>query len=228
MSVDPVQEEAVGLIRSVIERTGWSVTQIARQAGIAPSTLTRLYPVPSVKYTLSARTIVKLRELLHAVPGDAPAAHVREERVAFGTDTLPLYGFDRPAEPLEGAPKTELDLLVGSLSDPIGRVRHPAPGTAPERFFCVYMTDDSMKPRFRPGEYLVVDTLRPAAVGDDVLAVFGTHGAGAIACVACLTDRDRTDVELVQYGYSLRDRFPRRSIAQMYPIVGAFHGSIGD
>ncbi|WP_337587942.1 helix-turn-helix domain-containing protein, partial [Sphingobium sp. DC-2] len=56
------QQRARGLIGCLIEETGLSATEIARRSGLAPSTLTRIYPTPSVGYSLSARSITKLKE----------------------------------------------------------------------------------------------------------------------------------------------------------------------
>ncbi|WP_084694370.1 hypothetical protein [Sphingobium sp. YBL2] len=55
------QDRARSLIGCLIKETGFSASQIARRSGLAPSTLTRIYPNPTVGYSLSQQSVAKLR-----------------------------------------------------------------------------------------------------------------------------------------------------------------------
>lgn len=58
-AMDYPQETARALVSQMLEATGLEPTQLARRAGVTPSTLTRFLNKP-VKHTLSVRTLMKL------------------------------------------------------------------------------------------------------------------------------------------------------------------------
>ena len=58
--MDLDQQEARAILDKMICLTGLSLTQLARQAGVMPSTLTRFVNNPNVKHTLSFRTLKRL------------------------------------------------------------------------------------------------------------------------------------------------------------------------
>ncbi|BAI99108.1 hypothetical protein SJA_P1-01560 (plasmid) [Sphingobium indicum UT26S] len=55
------QDRARNLVGCLVKETGFSASQIARRSGLAPSTLTRIYPNPTVGYSLSDRSVAKLK-----------------------------------------------------------------------------------------------------------------------------------------------------------------------
>jgi DNA-binding phage protein len=59
--LDEDQEVARRFLREVARLTGWSLTKLAREAGMSHSTLTRFLNGEGVRHTLSARTIASLR-----------------------------------------------------------------------------------------------------------------------------------------------------------------------
>ncbi len=80
--MDEAQKQARTLVSSLVEQTGLSLTELAREAGVAASTLTRFMANTgpdsdgSVKHTLSARTQMKLVEA---------AARITKGKASLGT-----------------------------------------------------------------------------------------------------------------------------------------------
>ncbi len=60
-AADAEQERARTYVREILAETGWSPTELARKAGLAPSTLNRFLN-QEVKHTLSRRSIAKIAE----------------------------------------------------------------------------------------------------------------------------------------------------------------------
>lgn len=70
-------------VHKTLERTGLTATELARRAGLAPSTLNRFLNSEDVKHTLSARTLMRIAavaELSGESSGDGAATRRREER----------------------------------------------------------------------------------------------------------------------------------------------------
>lgn len=59
---DPDQEQARSYVRDVLKATGWTSTELARKAGLAPSTLNRFLN-QEVKHTLSSRSLAKIEKV---------------------------------------------------------------------------------------------------------------------------------------------------------------------
>jgi transcriptional regulator with XRE-family HTH domain len=57
---DPQQKKVREIVELMLETTGWSPTELAREAGVSSSTLTRFLHDPRAKHTLSTRTLGKL------------------------------------------------------------------------------------------------------------------------------------------------------------------------
>ena len=60
--VEWIVDDPMAFVREVIDRRGISLGALAIAAKIAPSTLTRALNDPSHKFTLSTKTIQKIRE----------------------------------------------------------------------------------------------------------------------------------------------------------------------
>lgn len=138
-------------VRLVVERTGKPPTRIAKDLGIAPSTLTRLLKGPeSSTATLHARTLRKLQDYSGIPPvfgGDPSAAPAFR---GFGEDAVP---FD--AKGADPAVSAALKALIGGrkAADPWTiRTR------ALERI------------GFLPGDIVIVDLGRRPEAGDAVCA----------------------------------------------------------
>jgi hypothetical protein len=138
-------------VRLVVERTGKAPTRVAKDLGIAPSTLTRLLKGPdSATATLHARTLRKLQDYSGIPPllGGDPSAPPTYR--GFGEDAVP---FD--AKSADPAVSAALKALIGTrkAADPWTiRTR------ALERI------------GFLPGDIVIVDLGRRPEAGDAVCA----------------------------------------------------------
>lgn len=202
----PEQREARQRVTDLLQKTGWTKTQLARKAGIAPSTLNR-FMAGDVKHTLSFKTLRKL--------ADAAAEHIQAE-------TPPL-----PATQLEDLPPqvspeevTELPSRASMPSDvpvygtaiggnngdfrfngsEVDYVRRPPGLHKIKNAFAIYLQGDSMSPRFEHGELLYIHPGRPVNPGDYVLVeLHGADGEPGDCYVKRLVRRTADNLVLQQF-----------------------------
>lgn len=220
------------LIDDITRRSGLTPSEIARKAGLHPSTLTRQFPVRTANHSVSMSTIAKLRRAFPESEQESwslePApARVREEPAKFehagNRRAVPLFHLKlRNAADSEGdAELGDLELMEGDLDQPVSHIDMP---WLPEddRYFAMFMPGDSMAPRFRPGEKLLLDRLRPAPIGSEVLVEITGTREQKIYCIAQMAERDRNTLQLKQYGFQASGTVHRSRITASYLIVGLF------
>lgn len=83
--------EQRGWLLHLSESTGLSLTEIARKAGMAQTTLTRFANNPNVAHVLSARTISQIEQALGVPFGQAPGARL-EARGRPAGEAEPYHG----------------------------------------------------------------------------------------------------------------------------------------
>ena len=231
---DRDQRRAQNLIGSLVSSTGLSATEIARRAGLAPSTLTRIYPKASVGYSLSPRSIAKIREAFRQEvafcevetnqPGNASepvAAGDLPGPAVINWRQIPVYA----ATPLflENALVSQFPDLEAWECDP----SHPATYMAApylsgeaQRYFALYIPSEAMEPRFRAGEKVILDTVKPASIGMDVLVRLRKETRSPTWTIGRLQMRDRNLINLLQYKSNVCVPIHRSNINQIFPIIG--------
>lgn len=138
------------LIEALTRWAGKSATEVARIAGLTPSTLTR--PLNHrVKHRLSTPTIAKLRAAFPAFPGfseqpDYPSAPSEQDYVAV--EVLPTFAGMGGGGTGEG--EREHALVSRALIVDILR-------GSPDDFLVINVRGDSMEPDFHHGDQLLVD-----------------------------------------------------------------------
>lgn len=139
------------LIQSLAEWSGLTPSEMARRAGMTPSTLTRPLNQP-VKHRLSTPTLAKLRSTFADYPGwvtpapDVPPAPADIEYVRI--DVLPTFAGMGGGGNGDGE--------VEKAMVPLYLVRDVLRGTASD-FVMIRVRGDSMEPVFRQDDELLVD-----------------------------------------------------------------------
>ncbi len=222
------QEQANQRIAGIISRTGLSASEIARRAGLSPSTLTRHYPVPSVQYTMSARTLAKL-SIAFPLDKNGSPGETGQRAEARGTKDgpgLPVFTL-RAGDPKRATSvDLKLELYSGDFRAPISLRQLPHGATDLGRYFVCYMPGDSMEPRIRAGDALLIDRLRPPPLHADVMVQYRQDGDSVDVCIGVLVDRDQTSIEIMLLRDGLRARIDRNSLNNIYLISGVFDASL--
>jgi transcriptional regulator with XRE-family HTH domain len=163
------EQVANTLTKDYLERvrreTNLTYTEIARRAGLSPTTLTRYMSREDEQHNLRRATLKAIEqatkvslpaELAAAASGMAPIIEPIQEESAR---TVPLFA-------LYGAPGHFDYVRNDQPSDVAPRL----PGIAHNlKVFALRMPDASMAPWRRPNELLYIDPTRVAAVGDHAL-----------------------------------------------------------
>jgi|GEM_PF-5452220 len=230
------QQRARGLINCLVEETGLSATEIARRSGLAPSTLTRIYPTPSVGYSLSARSIGKLKEAfpepfamceaIGTTPSSTAATSVmlKERPLSFSMPNqrqIPIYAAsllfpEEESLSLAG----ELEIWEGDLARPAAYMSPPFALGDANRYFAIYIPSEAMEPRFKAGERIILDRVKPASIGADVLVQLQDEGALSLWTIGRLNARDRNLISLTQHRDKITASIHRSRVKHIFPVIG--------
>ena len=202
----PEQRAARDRVSRLLKKTGWTATQLARAAGIAPSTLNR-FLAGGVKHTLSFKTLRKLDEAAAGHEKDEPAPR----RPTQLEDLAPQL---HPEEATELPSRTSMPNDVPVVGTAVGGnngdfrfngtevdyVRRPPGLQRIKNAFAIYVYGDSMSPRFDHGELLYIHPGRPVSPGDYVLVeLHGAEGEPGDCYVKRLVRRTADKLVLQQF-----------------------------
>lgn len=247
--MDIEQSIARDYIGRIVAATGLSATQIAREVGLAPSTLTRIYPQPQVKHTLSARTIAKIDRRFpgHMPPGPSlpPLANgmphafetnggarvngVDERRPSFAgfapfrnipINVSALAEEPYPARTDQGV--TPVEVLEYSFTETLGFINRPPALDSHTDVRAIYFAGSAMEPRLRTGEPAFIDVRRPPRKGDEVAVVLrmeDEEAAKAKMLIRTLVGQSVDEIGLEQYSPPLRFTVQRSEVAYMWRLI---------
>lgn len=145
---------------------------------------------------------------------------------------IPVLGTaEGAAEPVDedghAALVESMELMVGEV---IERKARPTSLIGRREIYALYISGDSMAPRFEQGELVYVDPRRPPAIGDDVIVQLrdagngdGEGGTDPDAVVRVLVKRlakRRADAwEFEQFNPAMRFTLPAKAIARIHRIM---------
>jgi len=195
-AITPVMDGDMPLgdrIRSEREARGMSQSDLARGVGISQAAIAKIESGETTK----SKWLPEIMRLLNIPVGSQPEAPAEEAStdLALQRQSMPL---DIPVKGVAVGGSDADFSFNGSVSE---YVRRP-PGLAKTNgVYAVYVTSDSMSPRFDPNDMLYVSALRPAAIGDYVVVELhpeedGVPGKGFIKR---LVRRGATVVKLHQF-----------------------------
>lgn len=110
--------------------------------------------------------------------------------------------------------------------EPYGYTRRPPSLSRNLKVYALYVTGDSMNPRYRPGDLVYVDTRREASVGDDVIVQLidearpdADPAEVQSVIVKTLVRRLADAVELEQFNPPAVFRIERKRIAAIHRVI---------
>lgn len=120
-----------------------------------------------------------------------------------------------------------IDLYSGDLAIAVARLKCPIYLSDTERYFAVFMPGDSMEPRIRAGEVLLVDRLRPAALHADVLIEI-ICGDRSMFAIVELINRTSDQIVVKELRSTSPAAIPRPRVRNIFLIAGRFDNAIAD
>lgn len=132
---------------------------------------------------------------------------------AMGARDLPVYAS------AQGGP----DGMLVSY-DPIEWIERPAPLAGVPNAFAMYVVNDSMEPRYRQGDLLLIHPQRPVRKGSDVLVITRSESDDHEAFIKELVSVDTEQVTLRQLNPEKTFSLPREKVTGLNLVVGAYYG----
>ncbi|WP_380873637.1 hypothetical protein ACFB49_42840 [Sphingomonas sp. DBB INV C78] len=224
------------------ERSGLSLTDIAKRAGYAGKSSVQEYF--RAHYNPPRLDAVVAQKLAKAFAGSGePNIEASELLSLVGipvpTEVVPI---DSKMPTLRGSPKdvpvfgtalgVDLDVededhhhvlveqTMLSMTETITTVRRPPGAEGMRNIYALYVVGSSMIPRFHPGTAVFVDPIKPPSLGDDVIVQL-RNGSGEITCalVKTLVRRTSKFVELQQYRPEVTFKVAVESIAAIHRVL---------
>ncbi len=203
-----VTQQALQQLESGRTRSPRYLVKLARLMGVAAEPLSEgRWQAPPVGL---AEITPPDPALADAAPPDAAPPDVTGAVAApFGARDLPVYA-SAQAGP---------DGMTVSY-EPIEWLERPAPLAAVPNAFAMYVVNDSMEPRFRQGDLLLIHPQRPIRRGQTVLIIQRDAAGEERAYVKELLQLGADRVTLRQLNPETTLTLPRASISGLHLVVG--------
>jgi phage repressor protein C with HTH and peptisase S24 domain len=201
--MDDVQKSAVTELRAALEILGVKPAQLAKMAGVAPSTITRPLKAggAEVKHAVSLRTLHAVRALVTAAGNDES-----QSNAVLAPTSTPAPAFAngiivRDIPVLGGAQGGEEGAYQAFPENIIDYAERPYPLRGAKNVFAIYVVGDSMDPWAQSGDLIYVSRDRPVTPGCFVLAEVASikKGDGPRSLVKRLVRRTAAHIELEQF-----------------------------
>lgn len=207
----------IAQIKRRLRETGRTQAGLAKALGVAAAGVSRMLngqrelkakEVPIIEAYLSGETPPLQNEASQA-PGEFPEATQEQD------GTLPIY-----ASAQDG-----LDGGIILTYREIERRAMPEPLKGVNNGFGFYIIGDSMYPRFKEGELMLVHPTKPARPGDDVVVVLSDHGDNSYKVIVReLLSRTSQELGLLRFNPRESIHIPIENVLSVYLIVGTYTG----
>lgn len=196
---------------------GLSQPQLAARLGVSQQALQQL----EAGLTRNPRYLLRLAEVMGADPAALAEGHYRPVTAGAPAAAGPLLGArDLPVYASAQAGPEGMTLTY----EPIEWIERPAPLATVRDAFAMYVVNDSMEPRYRQGDLLLIHPQRPVRPGRDVLVVLTTEAAGEPrAAVKELLGLDAERLRLRQLNPPKELEIPRAEVAGLHLVVGVYY-----
>lgn len=206
------------IVKDLREKHGLSQSELARRVGVTPQAIQQLEDGK----VRNPRYLLPLAEVLGVPPaglGEEAAARKgattespQIHAVTFGSKDLPVYASAQGGR--EGS-------MVVSY-DPIEWRERPSILERVPDAFAMYVVNDSMEPRYRQGDLLLVHPRRPVRPGNDVLCVKISENREHLAMIKKLVRMNSKEVVLLQHNPRKEIVVPRGEVADLFRVMGAY------
>lgn len=224
-------------VRALSEWAKMKPSKLAKEAGLAATTLTRAYKGTATT-RMSFATREKLRSRFPDFPGwDGGKPNVRSEVAEFGDRPFEeKFGSGAlPAIPVVGSaiamktfdPARHIELTEVDMNDVLDHVRRPASLARDGEAYALTIVGDSMWPRFRPGRRVIVSPRAPVSIGDDVIVQLrGIEGDAehrdrvSVVLIKELVRRSASQLEMRQFNPDVTFSVDLERVAAVHKVVG--------
>jgi len=203
-------------LRELREALGLSQSALARRVGVTPQAIQQLEDGK----VRDPRYIVALAEVLGVAPaalaGATPPGPPRElypiRQEPLGRKDLPVYAS------AQGGPDGSMVISY----DPIEWRERPSILENVPDAFAMYVVNDSMEPRYRQGDLLLVHPRRPVRPGNDVLCVKVSENREHVAMIKQLVRMNAKEIVLLQFNPRREIIIKRKDLASLHRVLGAY------
>jgi phage repressor protein C with HTH and peptisase S24 domain len=201
-------------IRALREALGLSQSELARRVGVTPQAIQQLEDgkVRDPRYIVALAEILRVPPATLGETAGSPAGGYRIQHEQLGRKDLPVYAS------AQGGPDGS---MVFSY-DPIEWRERPSILENVPDAFAMYVVNDSMEPRYRQGDLLLVHPRRPVRPGNDVLCVRVSENSEHLAMIKQLVRMNTKEIVLQQFNPRREIVVSRRDLASLHRVLGAY------
>ena len=196
-------------LRRLVMETGLPPTELARRAGLSPSTLNRFLNDTSARHVLSTRTLSRLAQVtgrrLDPTPPRREVGEILAPPPPPGPSDVPVLGHARGGQDGMFFDNGLVDSYVPRL--------HTLSGV--RSAYALYMNSDSQEPVLRHGDLLYVNPAIPPRHGDDVVIEL----RNGEAYIKRLLRRSAAQLTAQQYNPACELEFAAEDIANVHLVV---------
>lgn len=231
------------IVKAERERMGLSQSELARVIGVSPQSIQQLESglVARPRYLpeLSEALGFDLREFersgrrLPVRSSSAPAAGGPASDGAPEASAGHLHPTTTPQAVPAGFGRKDLPVYASAQGGPDGMLVSYEPiewVQRPERLvgvpdaFAMYVVNDSMEPKYRQGDLLLIHPTRPVRRGDSVLLIKLSENQEHSAFIKELVSMDADKVTFKQYNPAKTFKIERRQVQGLHLVIGAYWG----